>query len=167
MPLTLARGMDAGAICTCSLPTAGLPRHPPLTLSLLPRIASSATGRRRLGPRQPPPRGAGSAPSRGGAAALPGPQPDGPAEGFPPRPAGTRGEERPETWRRHAPPPPRIAPWRCVLRCAAGTPAEKAPSEQAVLALAGYEMRQRILAGAPTVQVLHTYSSEEIRSKNK
>lgn len=44
MPLTLARGMDAGAICTCSLPTAGLPRHPPLTLSLLPRIASPATG---------------------------------------------------------------------------------------------------------------------------
>lgn len=56
MPVTLARCMDAVAICTCSLPTAGLPRHLPLTLSLLPRTASPTTGRRRRPrPRQPPP----------------------------------------------------------------------------------------------------------------
>lgn len=55
MPVTLARSMDAVAICTCSLPTAGLPRHLPLTLSLLPRTASPTTGRQRPGPPQPPP----------------------------------------------------------------------------------------------------------------
>lgn len=36
MPVTLARSMDAVSICTCSLPTASLPRHLPLTLSALP-----------------------------------------------------------------------------------------------------------------------------------
>lgn len=44
MLVTLARSMDAVAICTCSLPTAGLPRHLPLTLSLLPRTTSPTTG---------------------------------------------------------------------------------------------------------------------------
>lgn len=42
MPVTLARSMDAVSICTCSLPTASLPRHLPLTLSALPRTASPA-----------------------------------------------------------------------------------------------------------------------------
>lgn len=56
MAVTLARSMDAVAICTCSLPTAGLPRHLPLTLSLLPRTASPTAGRRRRpGPRHPVP----------------------------------------------------------------------------------------------------------------
>lgn len=46
---------------------------PPASLNSFPTAPHClpSDGRRRLGPRQPPPRGAGSAPSRGGAAALP------------------------------------------------------------------------------------------------
>lgn len=65
----LARSMDAVAICTCSLLTAGLPHRHPLTPSLLPRPAArreargGVDGRALCGPgragaassRQPPP----------------------------------------------------------------------------------------------------------------
>lgn len=60
-PVTLARSVDAVAICTCSLPTAGLPRHLPLTLSQLPRTAfrpsRTAEGLRGPGPEFPARRG--------------------------------------------------------------------------------------------------------------
>lgn len=177
MPVTLARSMDAVAICTCSLPTAGLPRHLPLTLSLLPRTASPATGRRqRPGPRQPPP-------------GAPAPRPPaevqpvclvrgrgGPAGWFPPRPAGIRRGGESLNPARGNPrgggvPSPENRTLPVWVGVCSGVwrehPAQKAPREPGVFALGGYKMWQCFLAGGPTVQVLHMYSSKQIRNKNK
>lgn len=77
MPVTLARSMDAVSICTCSLPTASLPRHLPLTLSALPGSAGPASPCRpaaaSLGPESPP----GALPGHGaeGGAGAPGRDP--------------------------------------------------------------------------------------------
>lgn len=177
MLVTLARSMDAVAICTCSLPTAGLPRHLPLTLSLLPRTTSPTTGgRRRPGPRQPRP-------------GAPAPRP--PAEVQPVRSVGSRGggggvPQRPagtsegggqslnpaagEPVEGDVPPPESGAlPVRVGVRSGARRRQllQKLLASPGCLLWAGRTVRQRCLAGEPAVRGLRVYSSQEIRNKNK
>lgn len=87
----------------------------------LPNGGAAAAARPPASRPRPPPRGAGPAPSRGGAAPLLGRRPGvrgGPAGWFPP--GSGWGEHRGGDV-----PPRRTGAWRCVLRCAAGTPCPK------------------------------------------
>lgn len=135
--------MDAVAVCTCSLPTTGLPRHLPLTLSVLPRTAPPATGRRRQlpGPSRPssraPARTLPGTCGRFARCAVGGSRPDGSPETRrdqcgrqrEPRLGGGSPQETSAT------PEKLIVP---VRRCSAGTPCSESSAKPVVIAPVGH-----------------------------